>query len=476
MKLERGNWNLWLPMCLMLGLSGAALAQESPVQPAYQGGAGPDAPAGDIVISSDCDAGIVLDDGSFENGLTPVLPGVVQAQRFTIPAYSQLTRVCVALAGIAEGGESLQYEIIVYDATGAGGTEPGAELARVPAAQANGIPDEPDWTFYTTDVAIPVNAGDIFVAVEHISPLGEVFTAYDLDTATDALSYNPNTLEWIEASGGLFIDGSTTAIRIDLQALQTRATFQVDKVFTDGNPGEIEVSISCNTGLLLDQSKTISPGDGVEFVVTDFTDGQLHCTISEDAEAGYTGVYDSTGSASDRADDEDGCHFNAVNAGDANICTITNSPAPVDVIITKEFVIEGNASGVDTGYLLNLHCESEILDGDFGCGFAVSEINVPQTISHWCKTFSGDSAEVFDAQVIPAYPSSECWVEEYLFDSAIEVENGCGNLVVSAGVGDSCTITNTIFFEGIPTLSPASKALMILLLASLGLLAYRRIA
>ena len=42
----------------------------------------------------------------------------------------------------------------------------------------------------------------------------------------------------------------------------------------------------------------------------------------------------------------------------------------------------------------------------------------------------------------------------------MEIDNDCGDLVFSAGHGDSCLITNTVFFEGIPTLSQYGMAIL----------------
>jgi hypothetical protein len=47
---------------------------------------------------------------------------------------------------------------------------------------------------------------------------------------------------------------------------------------------------------------------------------------------------------------------------------------------------------------------------------------------------------------------------------------------VSVGHGGSCTITNTLFFEGIPTLNHYGMALMALLMLGLGVLGLRRFA
>ena len=41
---------------------------------------------------------------------------------------------------------------------------------------------------------------------------------------------------------------------------------------------------------------------------------------------------------------------------------------------------------------------------------------------------------------------------------------------------DSCTFTNTVFFEGIPTLSQYGLALMALLMLGVGMVGFRRFA
>jgi hypothetical protein len=45
---------------------------------------------------------------------------------------------------------------------------------------------------------------------------------------------------------------------------------------------------------------------------------------------------------------------------------------------------------------------------------------------------------------------------------------------VSVGSGDSCTITNTVFFEGIPTLNQYGMAIMALLMLGMGFVGFRR--
>jgi len=47
---------------------------------------------------------------------------------------------------------------------------------------------------------------------------------------------------------------------------------------------------------------------------------------------------------------------------------------------------------------------------------------------------------------------------------------------VSAGEDASCTFTNTVFFEGIPTLSQYGLAILVLLTLGVGLVGFRRFA
>jgi uncharacterized repeat protein (TIGR01451 family) len=228
------------------------------------------------------------------------------------------------------------------------------------------------------------------------------------------------------------------------------ASFTVTKDFTDDNPAEVLVSISCNTGLPLQQSFHISEAGGVKFVVTQFVSGAMDCAITEEVPDGYLPEY-FDGNASSL----NGCTFEDI-AGDADLsCRITNSPAPVDIEIEKLWVFEGDGGGIDSRYELTLECNAEIVGDD---------------------VFSDDVSRVFTAQVIPGYPSSTCSVQEQVFDGAVEIDNGCQEIVISAGHGASCNITNTVFFEGIPTLDRHGLAVLALLVLGLGLVGVRRLA
>jgi hypothetical protein len=228
------------------------------------------------------------------------------------------------------------------------------------------------------------------------------------------------------------------------------ASFTVTKDFTDGNPAEVLVSISCNTGLPLEQSFHISEAGLVKFIVTEFMPGAMDCTITEEVPDGYLPDYfDGT------ASNPDGCTFEDV-AGNAELmCQITNSPAPVDIEIEKLWVFESDGGGIDTRYELLLECNTEIVGDD---------------------VFSDDESRIFTAQVVPGFPSSVCSVVEWVFDNAVEIDNDCQEIFISAGHGASCVVTNTVFFEGIPTLDGRGLAVLALLLLGLGLVGVRRLA
>ncbi|MEE4217579.1 MAG: IPTL-CTERM sorting domain-containing protein [Xanthomonadales bacterium] len=256
-------------------------------------------------------------------------------------------------------------------------------------------------------------------------------------------------------------------------------TFRVTKHFTDGNPMDVEVTITCNAGLPLTQTAKISEDKLVTFSMTSFTAGEMNCDIAEVTPAGYTPVYTAgvteSGFAEGYSDDAEGCHFEGVAFGGFT-CDITNAPDPVQIAIEKDWNIDGSGGyPVDTRYLLTLYCNSEIVEADNECP-PIDDLRTRARFGGWCKQFSGDDSAIHIAQVVPTYPSAHCMVIEQAMSSAVEVDNGCLDIEVSAGNGTSCLITNTVFFEGIPTLSQYSLALLGLLMLATGLAGFRRYA
>jgi subtilisin-like proprotein convertase family protein len=248
---------------------------------------------------------------------------------------------------------------------------------------------------------------------------------------------------------------------------QPRAQITVSKDFADGNPAEVEVNLSCNTGLILDQSKLITEGDPVHFVVTDYDDGELNCTVTETPVDGYDSTY-FNGTDSNTLS----CEFEDLPWSASRSCSITNTPEPVDVVVYKDWVIEGSGSDLfDPYYELTIGCDGEIVDGDdAGDG----------TYYYSFQNSDGIQDTSYEVEVVPYWDGgTHCWVNESGFDDAVEVSSDCGSsgnggLLAQLGEGDSCSVTNTVFYEGIPTLSTYGLAVLALLMLGLGFAGFRR--
>ena len=237
-------------------------------------------------------------------------------------------------------------------------------------------------------------------------------------------------------------------------AVDALATFAVNKDFDDNNPADVEVNISCNTGLPLQQTTTISQGDGVVFVVTDFNEGEMDCEITESETAGYVADYfdGSVNSA-------DSCVHSDITFGQASTCTITNSLQPVDVEVTKEWIDDNPQFNAVNYAEATYSCSGAQFSNPFG----------------QLEFYGNPASDGFS--VYPHWNgNTQCDVTESLVESGVEADDAdCQNLVVTPGNGASCTIFNTRLYEGIPTLSRYSLLLLAMLMLGLGLVAYRRL-
>lgn len=235
------------------------------------------------------------------------------------------------------------------------------------------------------------------------------------------------------------------------------ANFDVDKFFPDdGNPGDVEVTITCNTGLPLEQSAMISQGDGVVFVVRDFEDGAMDCEVTEVVPAGYSSEYFSgpffVGT--------EGCSFTGVGHGLNYECAVFNRLNPVQVVVTKEWIDANPQFNPVNIAEATYDCVNEEVEDSFG--------NL--------KFFSNGDTDSF--VVYPSWDgTTECTVSESVFEGGVEADDSdCDGLSVTLGNGAECTIVNTRLYEGIPTLSQYGLALLALLMLGVGFVAFRRMA
>jgi hypothetical protein len=161
----------------------------------------------------------------------------------------------------------------------------------------------------------------------------------------------------------------------------------------------------------------------------------------------------------------DGCTWEGVTGG-LFTCEITNEANPAEFTVTKDWVVEG---AVGEEVLLEaqvtINCTSDILSID---GLEIIEPDGSVT-----AFLSGDGDSVTVTVDTELGPTS-CSASESIFQTGVESESDCGSRSIAAGGSSSCTITNTVFFEGIPTLSQYGMALMALLMLGLGFVGLRR--
>ena len=253
------------------------------------------------------------------------------------------------------------------------------------------------------------------------------------------------------------------------------AAFVVQKRFEDNNDiTPVELKIKCNTGLPLEQSLTVLPNAGafgqfeVRFIVESFTDGALDCEVWEETPPGYSPEYDCQSDSGCTTSAGSGpCSFKGISIGQEDLCLIQNRVDPVEIAVTKEWLYTREELVVDDSATIRLFC-ANIFGGDG------ATLDNGQMV--WSWLFEGSQATQ-KATVYPDYAgATNCWTEESFNSSAVESDSTCSPPVsIDLGdVGRSCIVTNTVFFEGIPTLNQYGLILISALMLLTGLIAVRR--
>ena len=243
---------------------------------------------------------------------------------------------------------------------------------------------------------------------------------------------------------------------------RNRATYSVRKEFDDDNPMDVEISISCNTGLPIQQSTTITDysttGYEVSFIVNSFLDGELDCDITEVVPPGYLANYESNGGL----DSDDGvaaCEYQGAEGDDDHLCVIENNlqQVPVDV----------EAIWMDSEPDFN---NPTYFEADYVCvGAQFGDIDGE-------LTFNGTP----DLESFLVYPhwngNTTCSVmaQDELGGGVESDDSSCQLMSVTPGVGNACQIINTRFYEGIPVMSNYGLAILAFLMLGMGVFAFRR--
>lgn len=245
--------------------------------------------------------------------------------------------------------------------------------------------------------------------------------------------------------------------------------FTVTKDFSDDSTLPVDVHISCNGGLPLQQSFTITEDTFVNFTVVHFIPGELDCRVWEEpVPDGYTEGYlaRKVGNAEGTATSaDDGCYFSDVVQGGFQ-CIVSNDADPGIFTVNKEWILnEGEEHAPDLIADVTIFCNVPILEDDV--------VADPNDVWYVQRTLEGVTDSV-SISVDTSMGGAECEAIEHPLPAFIAVDNGCGRQAVPSSGETSCLITNSMFFEGIPTLGQYGKALLVLMILGMGMVGFRR--
>ena len=264
-------------------------------------------------------------------------------------------------------------------------------------------------------------------------------------------------------------------ITFDLSAAVSR--FLVTKNFTDDSDESVDVHLRCNSGLPLEQSSTIidpqSGADGfewVEFVVRYIDSGEVDCEIWEEpVPAGYLPTYEAAAAVGGVAgaispENSTACEYTDILTGSFT-CDITNEPEPITIVVTKEWIGDFEEYNYPLDAIAYYTC-TDVLSEPEG-----SPISVQGSLE-----FNGaSSTDTIDGLYANPYGNSTCTITEVdVIHPVLDDSSDCQAVPVEPGA--ECTIYNSIFHEGIPTLSRTGLAIMVLLMLGVGMVGFRRFA
>ncbi|MDX1554935.1 MAG: hypothetical protein R3212_02820, partial [Xanthomonadales bacterium] len=151
-------------------------------------------------------------------------------------------------------------------------------------------------------------------------------------------------------------------------------------------------------------------------------------------------------------------------------CFIRNYVAPVDVDVTKLWVDDNPQFEGPTNAQMAWSCVNARSSGDdltLGTETGFLQFQLPEETLPFAVYPNFDPAQPTVCSVAEDWPG---------FSSDIESDDSdCQGLLVQIGSGNACTIVNTRLYAGIPTLGQYGKAILVLLMLSLGFVAIRRL-
>ena len=242
------------------------------------------------------------------------------------------------------------------------------------------------------------------------------------------------------------------------------ARFNVTKTWVPASNECVDVSISCNNGLPANDIAPVCGGDqiGHTFVLT-LIEGQsnVSCTITEALEdPGYSSNL------------PDGCTFDNILPDTLYECDFVNTGKPATYVAVKEWVsISMGGDIVDESAQVEIWCTAE-----------ATSVNNAYYIGYNGEYYKyrnddmsdGESMSVTLATTSETLPMCLSAETSNRVDFERSYSSNCSLTTLTRGGTTTCTITNTVFYEGIPTLSQWGMALMALLMLGVGLVGFRR--
>jgi hypothetical protein len=258
--------------------------------------------------------------------------------------------------------------------------------------------------------------------------------------------------------------GQGASVSFDLSTVATH--FRVTKEFSDDNPSPVDVHIRCDTGLPLEQDFQITKDTSVSFTVTAYEAGALSCDVWESSVDHYAATYTpglQGGVAGSVTGDATGCHFDNIVNGDFS-CHITNVADPATFTVNKEWFVDPTGGDfISEVAFVTIWCDKEI-----------TTVGAEAVTDGWIlyKEMQGDDS--LTATIDTSSGPAQCRADETFAESGIASEDDCGLRSIPAGGSSECTIVNTVFFEGIPTLGPFGAAILAFLMLGAGMVGFRR--
>ena len=271
---------------------------------------------------------------------------------------------------------------------------------------------------------------------------------------------------------GLALAGLTIgAADLDIQV-------NIDFIGAFGDDEEADVFVDCENVVEPKNVSEVNVGDETQaqFDMSTLTLQTASCVVTVAVVGGWNASFIATsvGSETNVGD----CTFFSMVASDepplATLeCTVNFTPANTFTLV-KDWDISGTG-GIDTDidYTLKIVCDA---------GTIVSPTPASGTNSIICEGFDStcDFAEFGKvgtgdtSATVTVTPPTSCEGFESGIDNSSVTSSGSCSEDIAIGETESCTITNTSFFEGIPTLNQYGLAILALLMLGVGFVGFRR--